>query len=483
MLQGLFFRGFAMTLATLAAGHRQQIMEIMTSALRSVDPAEAVRRHLQRDGSILQVGDQAYDLDRFQHVILVGVGKAGVPMATAAAAVLGERLTSGIIVVKLGHTTVSTWQVRCGRGGDAPLIAAHTPLPITVEVIEAGHPVPNQAGLIAAQRVQSLVSGLSVTDLVICLISGGGSALLPAPVPGISLSDKQALTELLLRSGATINQINAVRKHCSTLKGGQLARQAAPATVIALLLSDVVGSPLDVIASGMTVPDSSTFAEAYEILEQYDVADRAPASVLTHLQQGTAGAIPETPKANDPCFDRVQTVVVGDNRIAANAAAMRARSLGFSAQVLTTFVEGEAREVARVCAALLKEEVSYDACLPRPACLILGGETTVTVRGTGKGGRNQELALAAALALDGYRHVAIASLGTDGTDGPTDAAGAIASGETIRVGMTMGLNPGAALNNNDAYTFFSALGDLILTGPTGTNVNDLILAIAWPDEG
>jgi hydroxypyruvate reductase len=248
------------------------------------------------------------------------------------------------------------------------------------------------------------------------------------------------------------------------------------------LLSDVVGSPLDVIASGPTVPDSSTFAQAYAVLERYGVVEEAPPSVVARLRRGMAGEIPETPKASDPCFARVQNVIVGDNRIAAQAAAGCARELGFSAQVLTTFVEGEAREVARVCAALVKEEAQANAPLPRPACLILGGETTVTVRGRGKGGRNQELALAAALALDGWPDVAIAGLGTDGTDGPTDAAGAVTTGHTVRAGRALGLDARAALADNDAYRYFAALGDLIVTGPTQTNVNDLVFALAWSRE-
>ncbi len=472
-----------MTVETLSASRRLQLAEIMAAALTAVDPAEAVRRHMKRHGDILWVSGQVYDLNAFRRVIVVGGGKAGAPMAAAVAEILGDRITGGTVIVKHGHTaTAGAWQVRFGRGGGAPLPVQHADLPPQIELIEAGHPVPDAAGLAGARRLQARLCDLSPDDLVICLISGGGSALLPAPVEGITLEDKQALTGLLLRSGATINEINAVRKHCSTLKGGQLARQAAPATLITLLLSDVVGSPLDVIASGPTVPDSSTFAEAYAVLERYGVVEQAPPGVVARLRRGMAGEIPETPKAGDPCFARVQNVIVGDNRIAAQAAAGRARELGFSAQVLTTFVEGEAREVARVCAALLKEEAQANAPLPRPACLILGGETTVTVRGRGKGGRNQELALAAALALDGWPGVAIASLGTDGTDGPTDAAGAMATGWTVRAGEALGLNAAMMLSNNDAYRFFSALGDLIVTGPTGTNVNDLILALAWSER-
>ncbi len=472
-----------MTIETLSEPRRRQLIEIMSAALTAVDPAEAVRRHMRRQDDRLEVDGRVYDLRSFRRVLVVGMGKAGAPMAAAVGEILGDRITDGVVIVKRGHVGASgTWRVRFGRGGDLSPPTQRAAIPPQIELVEAGHPVPDAAGLAGARKIQDRLRGLGEEDLVICLISGGGSALLPAPVEGVTLEDKQALTDLLLRSGATIHEMNAVRKHCSTLKGGQLARLAAPATLITLLLSDVVGSPLDVIASGPTVPDHSTFADAYAVLERYHLLDQAPPSILAHLRRGLEGQIPETPKPGDPCFRRVQNVVIGENRIAAEAAAERARQLGFAAQVLTTFVEGEAREVARVCAALVKEEVQSDAPLPRPACLVLGGETTVTVRGQGKGGRSQELALAAALALDGWPGVAVVGLGTDGTDGPTDAAGALATGETLRAGRALGLDAEAALADNDAYHYFSALGDLIITGPTNTNVNDLILALAWPSS-
>ncbi|HEY66367.1 MAG TPA: glycerate kinase, partial [Caldilineae bacterium] len=452
---------------TLSPHRRRQLIEIMAAALQAVDPAEAIRRHMRRRGDTLEVDGRTYDLSAFRRVIVVGGGKAGAPMAAAVAEILGDRITGGVIIVKYGHTgKAGAWEVRFGRGGEAQPPTQRAEVPPQIELIEAGHPVPDAAGLEGVRKLQAWLQGLSPDDLVICLISGGGSALLPAPAEGITLEDKQTLTDLLLRAGATINELNAVRKHCSSLKGGQLARQAMPATLIALMLSDVVGSPLDVIASGPTVPDSTTFHDAFEVLERYSVVDQAPRSIVSRLRRGMADEIPETPKEGDPCFERVQNVIVGDNGIAARAAAERARALGFSTLVLTTFVEGEAREVARVCAGLVKEEVQTNEPLSRPACFILGGETTVTVRGQGKGGRNQELALAAALALDGWPDVAIASLGTDGTDGPTDAAGAVATGGTIRAGQALGLDAEAALADNDSYHYFSALGDLIITGPT-----------------
>ena len=295
----------------------------------------------------------------------------------------------------------------------------------------------------------------------------------------MSLDDIQTLTDALLREGATINEINTIRKHLDRLKGGHLARLAAPATVISLILSDVVGNPLDVIASGPTVPDTSTFADALDLLARYGLMERVPAAVVAHLRRGAAGNLPDTPKAGDAVFEQVQNVVVASNDIAAAAAEAKAREMGFNAMVLSTYVEGEAREVAQVFTALAKEELATGRPLPRPACLIAGGETTVTVRGRGKGGRNQEMALMAALRLDGLEDVAVVCLATDGTDGPTDASGALATGDTLARARAKGLDAWAHLENNDAYPFFAALGDLLLTGPTHTNVNDLTLILVW----
>jgi len=456
---------------------RRQAAEIMAAALRAVDPEEAVRRHVRREGNWLYVGKRRYDLTVFERIFVVGGGKAGSPMALAIAELLGDRLTAGVVNVKHGYTA-ARWQVTFGSQSP-PLIPHRPSLPPTLDIVEAGHPLPDKAGLAGAQRIFKLLDGLSERDLVICLISGGGSALLPLPAPGITLEDLQTLTDALLRCGATINEFNSVRKHCSQIKGGQLARRASPATLVCLILSDVVGSPLDTIASGPTVPDPTTFADAYGVLERYGLLDTVPPSVVAHLRRGMAGEVAETPKEGDPCFERVQNLIIGDNRLAARAAQAEAQRLGFRSQVLTTYVEGEAREVGKVCAALAKEMADSGTPLEPPACLILGGETTVTVRGQGKGGRNQELALAAALALDGWERTMVVGLATDGTDGPTDAAGAVATGSTLARARALGLDPTAHLADNDAYPFFAALGDLIFTGPTNTNVNDLIFVFAF----
>ena len=442
--------------------------ELQRAALTAVEPAAAVRHHVRREGNVLIVAGRRHDLRDYERVFVVGGGKAAVPMTAAIVDVLGERLTAGAIVTKYGHMT------------------SQSPTP-NLPILEAGHPVPDENSVRGAQAVADCAARATERDLVVCLISGGGSALLTLPVPGLTLPDLQALTGALLRSGATINELNTVRKHCSRIKGGNLARLVAPARLVTLILSDVVGDPLDVIASGPTVPDPTTVADARSVLERYDIAETRN----SFLQ--------ETPKPGDPAFERVQNVVVGSNRLAALAAVEKARQLGFNTLLLSTYVEGEAREVAKVAAALAKGVRAHGDPLPPPACLVWGGETTVTIRGEGKGGRNQELALAAALALEGWPGVLVMALATDGTDGPTDGAGAVVTGETVARAQALGLDPRAALEANDSYPFFDTLGKapplssplrlrsgqaphpqgggLIRTGPTGTNVNDLLFVL------
>jgi len=299
------------------------------------------------------------------------------------------------------------------------------------------------------------------------------------PVEGVSLEDMQALTTALLRAGATIVEINTIRKHLDQLKGGKLARLAAPAQIVALILSDVVGNPLDAIASGPTVPDGTTFADAWRLLERYGLLEQVPGSIRAVLERGLRGEIPENPAMGDPVFERTQNVIVASNDLAAEAAQRESEALGLHTLLLSTYVEGEAREVARVLAAVAKEERARERPLPIPACMIVGGETTVTVRGNGKGGRNQEMALSAAIAIAGIRDVTIACLATDGTDGPTDAAGALVEGDTVARAAALGLDPWVHLAENNAYPFFQALGDLLMTGPTQTNVNDLAFVFVW----
>lgn len=441
---------------------RTIINGLNTAALAAVEPGNAVRAalHLDAAAGVLRVGGAALLLADYDRIFVLGAGKAGAAMAAAAEALLGglESWRGGLVIVK-----------------DPP----PAPGPATVELVQAGHPLPDARGVEAARRIGALARAAGPTDLVLVLISGGGSALLADPAPPLTLVDMQAVTDALLRAGATIGELNTVRKHLAALKGGRLAERAAPATVVALILSDVIGSPLDVIASGPTVPDPTTFADAQAILARYGILTGLPPAVQAHLAAGVAGDLPDTPKPGDPLFARVITAVIGDNRRAALAAVEAARALGLNAALLTTYLEGEAREVGQVLAALAKGLATGDGALPRPACLVLGGETTVTVRGAGVGGRNSELALGAAMALAGWGPgVAVATLATDGGDGPSPAAGAIADGTTLARARALGLDAHAALAANDSYTFFACLGDAIVTGPSGTNVNDIAFVIA-----
>ncbi len=436
---------------------RRQVVEIMQAALEAVDPAGAVRRFVQRDGDLLVVGDTTYHLSDYQNVYVVGAGKADAAMAQAIESILGDRLTKGIVNVKYEHTLPTE----------------------RIALQEAGHPVPDEAGIAGSRQIAEVLEAAGSNDLVICLISGGGSALMTLPVEGVTLDDLQALTSALLRAGATIVEINIIRKHLDRLKGGKLARLAAPARVVSLILSDVVGNPLDAIASGPTVPDNSTFEDAWRLLERFDLLDKVPESVVDVIRRGMQGEIPENPVEGDAIFDGIQNVIVASNDLAAEAAQRQAEALGLNTMLLSTYVEGEAREVARVLAAIAKEIRGSGRPLAAPACVILGGETTVTLKGDGKGGRNQEMALAAAIAIDGLEDTAIACLATDGTDGPTDASGALADGSTVARARDLGMDPWAYLAGNNAYPFFEALEDLLMTGPTQTNVNDLAFVLVW----
>jgi hydroxypyruvate reductase len=433
--------------------------EVVAAALAAVEPAEAVRRALRVDSDGFSTDGRAYPLAQFRRALVVGAGKASAPMAAAVEEVVGDRIpVEGSVTVRYGHTSATRH----------------------VRIREASHPMPDAAGVAATRAMVDLLQTADATDLVVCVISGGGSALLTLPADGISLDDLQRTTDALLRCGATINDINVVRKHVDAVKGGGLARLAAPAQLLTLVLSDVVGNPVDAIASGPTVADTSTFADAAGVFDRFGLWPDLPPAVVERIHRGTAGDIPETPKPGDPLFRRTQSVIVGSNLLACQAAAKTARNAGFQTLVLTTFVEGEAREAARVLAGILREVDASGHPLARPACIVAGGETTVTIRGEGRGGRNQELALAAAFSLRGLERVLLASIGTDGSDGPTDAAGAWVDGSTLDRAMAHGLDPAASLAANDSYNFFDALGKgLIRTGPTQTNVNDLYLLFAY----
>ncbi len=442
------------------AGLRRHAALILQAATSAADPASAVLRAVQVHGGRLTAGGEPCDLPPGGRIFVVGAGKAATGMASALEALLGDRIAGGAVTTKYGH----------GR----PLAR--------IRVTEAGHPLPDAAGLAGARLIARIAESAGPGDLVFALISGGGSALLPMPPEDIALQEKIAATDLLLRSGATITEVNTVRRHLSGIKGGWLARLAAPARVVTLILSDVLGNPLDSIASGPTVPDPTTFADALRVVDRYGLRGALPASVRRRLERGAAGGLPENPKPGDPAFAGARTVVVGDIALAAQAAVERADALGYNVILCATDTEGEAREVGARFGARVRDERSAGAPRAGPVCLIAGGETTVTVVGKGRGGRNQELALASAAAVAGLPQTLVAAFGTDGTDGPTDAAGAVADGTTLARARTLGLDPSAHLANNDAYTFFDALGDLIVSGPTGTNVNDLWLGLLGPAQ-
>jgi hydroxypyruvate reductase len=434
---------------------RAAARRILEAALAAVDPRDAIRRHLRVEDGHLRAGPAVFDLGRIRRVLVVGAGKASAAMAAAVEEILEGRVAGGLVNVKTGHT-----------------------MPLrSVELCEAAHPVPDEAGADGARRMVEILRGAGAEDLAIACISGGGSALLPLPATGLGLAEKQEVTRQLLACGATIQEINAVRKHLSAVKGGQLARAAAPAPMLACILSDVIGDPLDAIASGPTAPDPTTFADALHILDRYALGAKVPRAARAYLEAGARGERPETPKPGDRLFARVTNLLVANSAQAVEAAEVAANRLGLRALVLSTTVDGETRDVARVHAAMAREARAFGRPVAPPACLISGGETTVTLRGKGKGGRNQEFVLAAALALAGLPGVVVFSAGTDGTDGPTDAAGAIADGETCARARALGLDPEAHLADNDAYPFFQRLGDLVITGPTLTNVMDLRLLL------
>ncbi len=448
----------------------ERVGRVLAAAIQAVEPGQAVRRFVQRTGDTLLVDGAPLSLTGFRRVYVVGAGKAGAPMAATLAQILGDRLEAGLVIVKEGYGGQGA-EGAGGRPAEEPDIAGR------VWVAPGGHPLPDRRGVEATRQIIDLLRTSGEDDLVFCLLSGGGSALLTSPAQGVALEEMQELTSLLLGCGATINEINTLRKHLDEVKGGRLARLAAPSRLITLILSDVVGDPLDIIASGPTVPDPSTYQDAWAVLEKYDLAGKIPASIRDHLEKGTRGALPDTPKATDPVFQRVWNIVIGNNPLAAEAARAAAEAEGFHSQVLTTEMQGEARLAGQALGKIARRLAAGDP-LPRPACLIAGGETTVTLRGKGLGGRNQEMALGAVPELAGLRQMLLVTLATDGGDGPTDAAGAVVTGDTLERARALGMDPGEFLVQNDSYHFFAALDDLLKPGPTRTNVNDLALIFA-----
>lgn len=439
---------------------RREAKEIFMRCLRAVDPYEAVKRFVHRKSDRLVIGKEGepqteLDWTAYERVWVVGGGKASAPMARALEELLGERIHKGLIVVKYGFTQ------------DLSL----------TEIIEGGHPVPDAPGVKGTRKILDLLAGAGEKDLVFCLITGGGSALLCQPAGRITLEEKQDMTKKLLACGASIDEINAVRKHISSSKGGQMARAAYPATVVNLMLSDVVGDRMDVIASGPFVPDGSTFEDVSKIFEKYDLKD-IPAAIDRHVRAGLAGEIPETPKAGEKIFDRIHNMIVGSNIMALEEAQRAAAGFGYKTLILSSMVQGETRDVARVHSAIAGESLKTGHPIAPPACVLSGGETTVTIRGGGLGGRNQEFCLSAAIDMAMLPpRVVILSGGTDGDDGPTDAAGAIVDPWTVKRGKDAGLEAASYLADNDAYHFFEKTNDLLMTGPTNTNVMDVRLML------
>ncbi len=430
---------------------RNNAAQIFYKGLQAVEPGNAIKKYCSIKGQCLHIEKKQYDLSRINNLFVIGAGKATAPMASAIEEMLKSKVTRGFINVKYEHITELD----------------------RIEITEAGHPVPDQNGEKGARKILKLAQDAGKDDLVICLISGGGSALLPLPAKGLTLRDKQETTSTLLSCGASIHEINAIRKHTSLIKGGRLAKAVYPARFISLILSDVVGDDLDVIASGPTVPDTSTFYDCMNIFNKYNLRNKLPEPVLNYIKEGTMGSVSETPKSNDPIFAGSHNLIVGGNFEAIAAAKEKAIQLGYNTLVLSSMIEGDTRQVAHVHGAIAREIVKTGNPVKPPACILSGGESTVNITGKGTGGRNQEFALATAMEISQKGLIVMLSAGTDGTDGPTEAAGAFADTSTINKASDSGLDPQSFLSNNDSYNFFKQLDDLFITGPTNTNVMDL----------
>lgn len=433
---------------------RKHALEIFYTGLRAVEPDVCIKNHLHLTGNILKVGEKWYHLDAYKNIYVIGFGKASGHMAVALEDMLRERITSGVVNVRYGYSA---------------------PCRI-VKVNQAGHPLPDNAGIQGTREILRLVNNVGENDLVFCLISGGGSALFELPCNGITLEELRETTELLLKCGARIDEINAVRKHISQVKGGRLAK-LCKGEIVSLVLSDVVNDPLDAIASGPTSPDNTVFLDCERILTKYRISHEVPLSVKKHIQSGFEGKAEETPKKTDTAFRKIHHVIIGNICTALQASSGKAKELGYHTTIHSSPVEGEAREAAKVFGIIAREIRASGNPIKRPACIIAGGETTVTMQSYGLGGRNQEFTLSAALEIDGLENIVILSAGTDGADGNTDAAGAIADGLTITRAKDLKIDAEAYLSGHNAYVFFKGLNDLVITGPTKTNVMDIMVLL------
>lgn len=440
---------------------RKELYSLFHAGVEAVNPYKLVLQAVRFDGNKLTINDCSYNLSHFKKVVVIGAGKATAPMAQAMECILGDVIDDGKIIVKYGHTA------RLKK----------------IKMVEASHPVPDSSGVKGAEEIIRILKNADKESLVICLISGGASALLVSPAVGITLEDKKIATELLLKAGVAISELNTVRKHLSSIKGGRLAQIAYPAAIITLILSDVIGDRLDVIASGPTVPDPTTFQDSMAVIEKYGLRDRLPPKLLKLLRQGLNDKIKDTPKGDESFFKKTRTVVIGSIKNAIASATEQARSLGFDPDVVTSKLQGEARDAARYLAATAIEVQNSMRHGDKPRCLISGGETTVNVKGNGLGGRNQELAMAFAMEIEGIKGITMLSAGTDGTDGSTDAAGAIVDGNTIVLARELGIIPEIYLENNNSYNFFKRFDFVskrrhhLITGPTGTNVMDMQIIV------
>jgi glycerate-2-kinase len=430
----------------------------MNAALAAADPVRIIRKNLKLSGSILHVGKLQYQLKDYRQIFVIGGGKASGHMAEEVEKLLGKWITGGLIII--------------------PDYLQPKPKGRRIEYQTATHPIPTRKGLEAVHAMLRLVENVSLDDLVIVLVSGGGSALMPLPVDGIGLNDEARVTSLLLKSGASIEEINTVRKHLSQIKGGRLAERLYPATVLTLIISDVVGDRIDAIASGPTAPDPTTYHNAEQVLKKYNLWSRIPNNARRIIDDGLLSSISDTPKRKSKIFKRVHNVIVGNNRPSCLAAASILTKAGYRTQVLSIQISGEAREAGRIFGSIARDIRDNGLPYPAPAALIVGGETTVTIRGRGRGGRNQELALSAAMKISGSERLVVCSFATDGIEGQTDAAGAVVDGSTINQGLKLGMEAEEYLRNNDSYGYLSRLKALVITGPTGTNVNDITILAA-----
>ena len=434
---------------------RSIVKRLLQAGLEAADPTLAIKKVLSVRGSILRVGEKEYDLNTFDRIMCVGAGKASGKMALALEHILGPRIFGGYLSIK----DIPEYQLK------------------NIQLFKAGHPIPNTRSVQASKQILSLAQSLTQRDLLFVLISGGASSLIASPASGLSLNDKKLTTSLLLRCGATIQDINTVRKHLSSIKGGQLAT-STPATIITLVLSDVLGDDLTAIGSGPTIPDPTTFQDAQEVLRQFHLLDHVPVAVKNHLEKGIHRHIPETPQVYAMNESRVYHQLIGNNRLSVEGIIKQAKIEGMHSMIVTTHLKGEAREAGKIFGAIAKEIQTSAHPMPRPACLVWGGEPTVTIKGTGKGGRAQELVLAAAIQIAGLKNSYVAGLGTDGKDGLTEVAGAMVDGRTIKRAKKLHLDPQEILNKNDSYKFFKTVGGHIHTGITGTNVSDVYIQLA-----